>query len=72
MPGHVIAEPFALTREFIHAVHIEPRQLHEVSNVRWDRPWIAAGRQGAVGGRQRQKNKFGKKATDSPITRLDM
>ena len=71
-PGHVIAEPFALTREFIHVVHIEPRQLHELPDVRWNRSWVAAGGQGAAGGRQRQKNKFGKKATDSPITRLDM
>ena len=71
-PGHVIAEPFALTREFFHAPHIEARQIHELPDVRRNCSWIAAGRQDAVGGRQRQKDKFGKKATDSPITGLDM
>ena len=68
----MIAEPFALTREFDHPVHIEPRQIHELPDVRRNCSWIAAERQDAVGGRQRQKNKFGKKATDSPITGLDM
>ena len=63
-PGHVIAEPFALTREFSCFVHIELRQIHELPNVRRNCSWIAAGRQDAVGGRQRQKNKFGKKATE--------
>ena len=71
-PGHVIAEPFALTREFFRPPHIEVLQLHELPDVRRNCSWIAAGRQDAVGGRQRQKNKFGKKATDSPITGLGM
>ena len=71
-PGHVIAEPFALTRKLLRSPKADARQLHELPDIRRNCSWIAAGRQDAVGGRQRQKNKFGKKATDSPITRLDM
>ena len=66
----MIAEPFALTREFYRGVHIEGRQIHELPDVRRNCSWIAAGRQDAVGGRQRQKNKFGKKTTDLSITLL--
>ena len=32
-PGHVIAEPFTLTRKVVHVVEAEHRQLHELPDV---------------------------------------
>ena len=44
-PGHVIAEPFALTRKFPRRRHIEAFQLHELPNIGRNDSWEVAGRQ---------------------------